>query len=82
MKTLGSLEASFRMSKAHRCDPAAVAVWLRMGEIEAAEIDCAPWDRSRFKEILRQARGLTRVGDPPFGNRSWSTYVLARASLS
>ena len=64
VKTLGSLEASFRMSKAHRCDPAAVAVWLRMGEIEAAEIDCAPWDRSRFEEVLRQARGLTRVGDP------------------
>ena len=64
VKTLGSMEASFRMSKAHRCDPAAVAVWLRMGEIEAAEIDCAPWDRSRFKEVLREARDLTRVGDP------------------
>lgn len=64
IKTLGSLEASFRMSKAHQCDPAAVAVWLRMGEIEAAEIDCAPWNRSRFKEVLRQARDLTRVSDP------------------
>ena len=64
VKTLGSLEASFRMSKAHRCDPAAVAVWLRMGEIEAGEIDCASWDPSRFKEVLRQARGLTRVADP------------------
>ena len=64
VKTLASLEASFRMSEAHSCDPAAVAVWLRMGEVEAAEIDCAPWDRSRFKEVLRQARGLTRVGDP------------------
>ena len=64
VKTLGSLEASFRMSNAHRCDPEAVAVWLRMGEIEAAEIDCAPWDRSTFKEVLRQVRGLTRLGDP------------------
>jgi len=64
LKTLESLEASFRMSKAHRCDPAAVAVWLRMGEIEAAEIDCAPWDPSKFKEVLRHVRGLTRVNDP------------------
>ncbi len=63
-KTLKSQEASFRMSTAHRCDPAVVAVWLRMGEIEAAEIDCAPWDPSRFKEVLRQVRGLTRAGDP------------------
>lgn len=64
VKTLESLEASFRMSKAHRSDRSAVAVWLRMGEIEAAEIDCAPWDPSRFKEVLRQVRGLTREGDP------------------
>ena len=39
-------------------------VWLRMGEIEASEIDCAPWDRSTFKDVLRQVRDLTRVGDP------------------
>ncbi len=64
VKTLGSLEASFRMSNAHRCDPAAVAVWLRMGEIEAAEVDCAPWNPSRFREVLSQVRDLTRVGDP------------------
>ena len=36
VKTLGSLEASFRM-----------------GEIEAGEIDCASWDPSRFREVLR-----------------------------
>ena len=64
LKTLESQRASFRMSKAHRCDPAAVAVWLRMGEIEAAEIDCAPWNPLRFKEVLREVRGLTRVSDP------------------
>lgn len=64
IKTLNSLEASFRMSKAHRCNPAAVAVWLRMGEIEAAKINCAPWNRSRFREVLTEVRGLTRVGDP------------------
>lgn len=64
VKTLGSLEASFRMSNAHRRDPAAVAVWLRMGEIEAADIDCAPWNPSRFEAVLSQVRDLTRVGDP------------------
>ncbi len=63
-KTLGSLQASFRMSKAHRCDPAAVAVWLRMGEIEASKIDCVPWDPVRFKEVLKQVRDLTPVSDP------------------
>ena len=64
IKTLGSLEASFRMSKAHRCYPAAVAVWLRMGEIKAAEIDCGPWDPSGFRQVLRQVRSLTRAPDP------------------
>ena len=62
--TVNHLEASFRMSKTRNCDPAAVAVWLRMGEIAAAGIDCAPWDASRFAEALRQARSLTSEPDP------------------
>ena len=35
-----------------------------MGETEAAEIPCAPWDPSRFRGVLRRVRDLTRVGDP------------------
>lgn len=38
-----------------------VACWLRIGEIEAARIDTAPYERSRFREALQMIRGLTRL---------------------
>ena len=64
LETLSRLQASFRMSKAHSSDTAAVAVWLRLGEIEAAEIACAPWDRKNFRKALYEVRSLTREPDP------------------
>lgn len=71
LETLGGFEASFRMSEAHDSDPAAAAVWLRMGEIEAAAVECAPWDPSAFKEALGQVRSLTQERDP----RKWQPEV-------
>ncbi len=49
----------FRKSQAFQSDPGAVAAWLRRGEIEASEIDCAIYDASKFEEILLQIRALT-----------------------
>ena len=63
-ETLDGLQASFRISKAHTSDESAVAVWLRMGEMEEAEIVCAPWNREIFKGVLGQVRSLTREPDP------------------
>lgn len=67
LEGMGTLEASFRMSEAHDSDPAASAVWLRMGEIEAAAVECAPWDPSAFRNALGRIRLLTRERDP----RKW-----------
>lgn len=64
IETLSGLEASFRMSKAHDSSLAAAAVWLRMGEIEAAAIECAPWEPTAFKKVLREVRSLTRERNP------------------
>ena len=55
---------AFRKSKTYESDPGALATWLRIGEIEAAKIQCRPYDRKRFESALREARGLTREGDP------------------
>lgn len=52
-------EAAFRQSPAFQADPAAVAAWLRRGEIEAQRIECAPYDATRLRACLREARGLT-----------------------
>jgi plasmid maintenance system antidote protein VapI len=56
--------AAFRTSSSLDSRPAAVAAWLRQGEIEAETIDCKPWDETRFQESLAYIRSLTREKNP------------------
>jgi HTH-type transcriptional regulator/antitoxin HigA len=55
--------ASFRQSPSFASDAGAVATWLRIGELDAAMIDCKPFDAKAFRRVLTQVRGLTRI-DP------------------
>ena len=50
---------AFRQSPTFESDFAAVAAWLRRGEIEAHGVRCDPYDASRFREALDDARTLT-----------------------
>lgn len=52
-------EATYRRSPAFDSDPGAVAAWLRLGELEAREIDCEAFDRERFKLAVQRIRCLT-----------------------
>lgn len=54
-----STQVDFRKSQTFQSDPGAVSAWLRQGEIEAAEIYCANYDASKFKEALLEIRQLT-----------------------
>ncbi|MEX2440465.1 MAG: ImmA/IrrE family metallo-endopeptidase [Actinomycetota bacterium] len=56
--------AAFRKSPSFASQTGAVATWLRLGEIEAAEIDCEPFDAKRFRTILDHVRKLTGNADP------------------
>lgn len=47
----------------------AVACWLRIGEIEAAHLETAPYDRSAFREALQVIRGLTGLDPAEFQPR-------------
>ncbi len=49
----------WRQSPTFAADPAAVSAWLRQGELESHKIECAAFDEARFREALRQIRGLT-----------------------
>lgn len=60
---LGS-RVRFRASQSFDSRLAAVAAWLRQGEIEAGRIQCREWDERRFEEALREVRALTREKDP------------------
>lgn len=54
-----SPRAAFRQSPAFQADPGAVAAWLRKGEIAAQQRECAPYDATRFRDVLGQIRSLT-----------------------
>ena len=53
--------AAFLQSAAFTADAGAVAAWLRLGEIEAAKVACAPYDRGRLRELLPR---VARIDSP------------------
>jgi HTH-type transcriptional regulator / antitoxin HigA len=55
---------ALRTSPSFDSRPAAVAAWLRQGEIESETTECNPWDARRFEESLLTIRSLTREKDP------------------
>lgn len=55
---------AFRTSHSFDSRTAAVAAWLRQGEIESEAIKCSPWDLILFERALSSVRSLTREKDP------------------
>ncbi len=56
-------KAAWRTSTCFASDPGATATWLRLGELDAQEIRCKPFDRAKFLETLDEIRKLT-TADP------------------
>jgi HTH-type transcriptional regulator / antitoxin HigA len=52
--------ASWRKSPAFTSDPGAVATWLRLGELAAADVQTAEYDARQFRRALAEIRSLTR----------------------
>jgi HTH-type transcriptional regulator/antitoxin HigA len=50
---------AYRKSTTLKSKFGAVVAWLRQGEIEAREIECAPYNADAFREALRNIRTLT-----------------------
>lgn len=59
-------QAAYRNSKAFQSNPAAVAAWLRMGEIEGQQVDCQPFQPRSFLSALQKIRSLTQKGPEVF----------------
>ncbi len=68
----------FRQSQSEQINQNAVLVWLRQGELEAQKIRCAPFDRSRFLEVIKAARGMTTFKDQMEAIRE----VIRRSALA
>jgi len=56
--------AAFRTSPSFESRPAAVAAWLRQGEIESSNLECGAWNPKDFESSLQSIRKLTRQKDP------------------
>ena len=50
---------AFRRSAAFASDPMATAAWLRRGELQAREVEAAPYDAARFATALAGFRAFT-----------------------
>jgi HTH-type transcriptional regulator/antitoxin HigA len=57
--SFNSLSLSYRHSPSFRTDRNSLFVWLRLGELQAERIQCAPYDRATFLKSLVKIRSLT-----------------------
>ena len=55
----GLANVAYRHSRSFKSSVAALATWLRPGEIEAEHQECADYDESRFRHAVRTIRSLT-----------------------
>jgi HTH-type transcriptional regulator/antitoxin HigA len=58
--------ASFRKSPSLKSDDGAIATWLRIGELRAADVNCKPYDAQRFRDALRRIRTMTKDAPEDF----------------
>ncbi|MCV7301221.1 ImmA/IrrE family metallo-endopeptidase [Mycobacterium barrassiae] len=61
---LGQQAAALRQSPAFASHPGAVAAWLRLGELEADNLEVAEFNALRLRASLPALRALTREPDP------------------
>lgn len=54
-----SPKVSARRSNCFETLPGPASAWIRLGEIQAQQIECAPFDKRRFEEAIKAIRGLT-----------------------
>ncbi|MCY4365091.1 MAG: ImmA/IrrE family metallo-endopeptidase [Chloroflexi bacterium] len=54
-----SISVAYRHSTAFSSNEAALATWLRLGEISAKEVECSDYNESSFRYALKTIRGMT-----------------------
>lgn len=54
-----NLSVAYRQHTHHATSPYAVSAWLRRGELEASTIECAPFNKDKFRQVLDDIRALT-----------------------
>ncbi|MCC6457938.1 MAG: HigA family addiction module antidote protein [Caldilineaceae bacterium] len=75
----GNLQIAYRQSMPEQSDPYARAAWLRLGELQAAQMPTARYDQQRFVAALQEIRGLTTL--PPEEFQLRLNALLAEAGV-
>jgi addiction module HigA family antidote len=75
-----SLAVSYRKSETFDCDKRALTLWLRQGERQIAEIQCAPYDADAFRAALLNIRSMT--ADLPQDFATHTQHLCARAGVA
>ncbi len=57
----GLANVAYRHSPSFESNDAAVATWLRLGELQAESQECAEYNQTEFKRALHKIRSLTRM---------------------
>jgi HTH-type transcriptional regulator / antitoxin HigA len=57
---------AFRTSPTFESKIGAISAWLRQGELEAAAVQCAPWQPKNLKQKLEELRVLTKAKTPSY----------------
>jgi len=52
-----------RRSQCFESQPGATSAWLRLGQLQAQELSCKPFDKAGFISVLEEARDLTNRPD-------------------
>ena len=55
------MNVAYRHSPSFKSDPAALATWLRLGELEAEQQACTDYNEAKFRRALRKIRELTQA---------------------
>lgn len=74
--------ARFKRSGRSNVDKHAVAAWLRRGDVDAAEIDCEPYNETHFKAVLNDLRKLTPQPWPKFRDALVTKLASAGVALA
>lgn len=74
--------AAARFKRSGAPDKYAVAAWLRRGDVDAAELDCEPYDEARFKAALVHLRTLTKQSWPNFRDELVTTLSNAGVAIA
>ena len=53
-------KAAYRHSAAFKSDESALAAWLRLGQFDADQQECADYSEAQFKHVVKEIRSLTR----------------------